>query len=77
MVVKEGPDGKKSQMFTDLGLSTKLLSMFKSVKEKEEVVHMFLGNFRKKTLHRNHLQSILKYLILLRFNMARSVNNIY
>lgn len=50
MVVKEGPDGKKSQMFTDLGLSTKLLSIFKSVKEKEEVVHMLLGNFRKKNI---------------------------
>ena len=26
---------------------------------------MLVGNFRKKKLHRDHLQSILKYLILL------------
>ena len=38
---------KKSQMFKDLDLSTKLLSIFKSVKIKE-IVHMLLVNFRKK-----------------------------
>ena len=38
---------------------------------------MLVGNFRKKKLHIDHLQSILKYLILLCFNIARPVKNIY
>ena len=54
----ESPEGKKSQLFKDLDISTKLLSIFKSVKDKKEIVHMLVVDFRKKTLHRNPLQSI-------------------
>ena len=56
---------KKSQMLKDLDLSIKLLSIFKSVKDKKEVVHMLLVDFRKKN---NKYKSFAKYFKISDFN---------